>query len=230
LKNLSLFRSRSSRFGSEDFIFLVDFWYRIQRAGLFPSLPADRFSRGCTRVLIVPQRWSPAHLQARLPRARVSSLVSSRNRGVAARVLFFPAKTRRRSASCFSCFPPKCAAGSVLVQPRCFPALVPKLRAVGCRFLALGSAPPPARCHFFNHAEVLSSLLRACSPAPRRHGSFDFLPQPSRRAPCSSHPGSRPVLRVLGSLRRRGLRSGLIRSRNSEMPMALELRQGTCFC
>jgi hypothetical protein len=57
--------------------------------------------------LIVPQRWSPAHLLARLPRARVSSSVSSRNRGAAARVLFFPAKTRRRFASWFSRFPPK---------------------------------------------------------------------------------------------------------------------------
>jgi hypothetical protein len=41
LKNLSLFRSWSFRFGSEDFIFRADFWYRIRpSAGLF------RFSAG----------------------------------------------------------------------------------------------------------------------------------------------------------------------------------------
>jgi hypothetical protein len=158
--------------------------------------------------------WSPRETEA----PPLVSCFSPRKRAAGLLLVFF------------SHFPPKCAAGSILVQPRCFSALVPKLRAVGCRFLALGSAPPPARCHFFNRAEVLSSRLRSCSPAPRCHGSFDFLPQLSRRAPCSSHPGSRPVLRVLGSLRCRGLRSGLIRSRNSEMPMALELRQGTCFC
>jgi hypothetical protein len=38
LKNLSLFRSWSFRFGSEDFIFRVDFWFRIRpSAGSFRS-------------------------------------------------------------------------------------------------------------------------------------------------------------------------------------------------
>jgi hypothetical protein len=52
LKKLSLLRSWSFRFGSEDFIFRIDFWLRIRpSADSFRSLPADRFTRGCVRVL-----------------------------------------------------------------------------------------------------------------------------------------------------------------------------------